>query len=175
MTRCSAFPSANLKPEEYINYVYSYRDPTIFFHVSGGAKVMQIISDYRPDDSDNIGAAVLISYDLASEMTPVSTSAGVANNTTADAAHIVREILHFIDSLNDPPTETSLEDMWNIPLMNILDSMSMQHVRNRIQELAEKELSISFLFQYPTLQAISNYFSSGASTHSRLENEGTAY
>ena len=136
---------------------------------------MQIISDYRPDDSDNIGAAVLISYDLATEITPASTSAGVINNTALDTAYILREIIHFIDSLNDPPTETSLEDMWNTPLMNVLDSMSMQHVRNRIQELAGRELSISFLFQYPTLQAISDHFSSGASTLKSAGKEGTAY
>jgi hypothetical protein len=69
MTRCSQFlPVAGRSIEEtqedYEAYVKSGRDPTLFFHMSGGAEVLAILEGYRPEDVDNLGNAVLIDYNV---------------------------------------------------------------------------------------------------------------
>ena len=72
VTRCSNFSvtsiSSDLAIKEknslYEEYVYNGRDPTIFFHISGGAKILGIVQDYRSEDYQNLGHGVLIAYDL---------------------------------------------------------------------------------------------------------------
>ena len=70
MTRCSNFmPSSSMSSEddqykEYEKYVHSGVDPTIFFHLTGGAKIIQICRDYRPEDVGNLGHGVLMQYDV---------------------------------------------------------------------------------------------------------------
>lgn len=48
MTRCSRFKNNNVSNDDYNfadyeNYVFSGKDPTIHFHLSGGAEVITII------------------------------------------------------------------------------------------------------------------------------------
>ena len=60
MTRCSAFETntaEDASTETLERYVYRFTDPTIFFHVSGGAHVRKIVHGYRPEDYDNLGSA----------------------------------------------------------------------------------------------------------------------
>ena len=71
MTRCSNFACPLLSPNKsdekktiYKDFVYGIHDPTIFFHVSGGAKILDIIHDYRPEDYENLGNGVLVAYDI---------------------------------------------------------------------------------------------------------------
>lgn len=69
MTRCSEFHiDSELTDEEkqlnYELYVSKAQDPTLFFHVSGGAEIVEIVRNYRPEDLDNLGNAVLIRYDI---------------------------------------------------------------------------------------------------------------
>ena len=71
MTRCTAFDpacvseqSTTQKNEKYESYVMSARDPTIFFHVSGGAEIIRIVHNYRQEDYQNLGHGVLVSYDI---------------------------------------------------------------------------------------------------------------
>eukprot|EP01036_Dinobryon_divergens_P038379 gene38379-50381_t len=40
--------------QSYQEFVYSIQDPTIFFHVSGGADIVQIVPNYRPEDFSNL-------------------------------------------------------------------------------------------------------------------------
>jgi hypothetical protein len=80
MTRCSRF--ADLSPhgshitcdataaldsdacDAYVSFVHSLKDPTIYFHCSGGAQLQKVVPAYRPEDIDNLGHAVLIQYQL---------------------------------------------------------------------------------------------------------------
>jgi hypothetical protein len=66
MTRCSRFESS-LPPgperlDEYRRYVSMKDDPTLFFHLSGGAEIIDVIEGFRPRDYENLGNAILISY-----------------------------------------------------------------------------------------------------------------
>lgn len=69
MTRCSEFQvREELTLEEqqrgYELYVSKAEDPTLFFHVSGGADVIGVVRNYRPEDIENLGNAVLIRYNF---------------------------------------------------------------------------------------------------------------
>eukprot|EP01037_Dinobryon_pediforme_P018179 gene18179-18429_t len=59
MTRCSAAPPPGV---DYLAYVESKVDPTIQFHVRGGAQIVKVVRNYRPADVLNSGNAVLIAY-----------------------------------------------------------------------------------------------------------------
>ena len=76
MTRCSTFEAFNSKDastETLEQYVHRHTDPTIFFHVSGGAHVRKVVEGYRPEDYDNLGSATLICYDLKDQRRSNST------------------------------------------------------------------------------------------------------
>ena len=69
LTRCSSFKippdtSHDEMNAMYEKYVFAGRDPTIFFHLSGGGKIIQLVPGYRPEDVENLGHAVLIEYDF---------------------------------------------------------------------------------------------------------------
>jgi len=73
MTRCSHFVADDCQSneeqlEQYEAYVRSGRDPTIFFHLSGGAEIICVALNYRPEDVANLGNAVLIRYRLIKEV-----------------------------------------------------------------------------------------------------------
>ena len=66
MTRCSNYlANYPVKSRSFVTYeewVLSGKDPTIWFHMSGGAQVVRVVRAYRPNDRANLGHAVLISY-----------------------------------------------------------------------------------------------------------------
>lgn len=69
MTRCSIFTKQSQQPVEstmkaYSKYVFGLKDPTIYFHISGGANIKEIVANYRENDVDNLGNAILIQYNL---------------------------------------------------------------------------------------------------------------
>jgi hypothetical protein len=61
MTRCS---SSSLSIDHYIQKVHSHppQDPTLLFHVHGGAAIVKAVPQYRPDDHTNYGYAIMIKY-----------------------------------------------------------------------------------------------------------------
>eukprot|EP01041_Mallomonas_annulata_P016291 gene16291-34093_t len=95
MTRCSTFDKSKLKIENmqsYQEFVYSIKDPTIFFHVSGGAEIVQIVPNYRPEDFSNLGCAVMIRYNVNHEHREhliVTEGLGIMPVTIADSSSSV--------------------------------------------------------------------------------------
>jgi len=169
MTRCSAFnrPESLTVDESltlYEHYIASSDDPTIFFHVSGGAKVQRIAQNYRPEDVKNLGSAVLIKYDVA-----INTASLLASDNSVRAQSnsikvddnkvtiVMGKILAEIAELIEEEFQPSFEDLCRVPLMNILDSMGMQQLRSRIQDILGRDLPLSFLFQHPTLECVREF------------------
>ena len=168
MTRCSTFTkttgaasaSADADMAAYRAYVNSYVDPTIFFHVSGGAQVECVIPGYRPEDPDNVGSAILIRYILEAVESSeefASQESRIQKLSTEKASSILKEICRFINTMLIESQPISYEKLLHIPLMNLLDSIGMQLLRNRIQDLLKCELPLSFLFQYSTLSSINEF------------------
>ena len=166
MTRCSAFETntaEDASTETLERYVYRFTDPTIFFHVSGGAHVRKIVHGYRPEDYDNLGSATLINYDLEdqrksnSEEDEKRKQEICTHRNSLDVQQLMDRVIEELRTLIDENiSEIEVEDQ---PLMNFLDSMKIQLFHKRLEIVAEKSLSVSFLFKYPTLRSIKEYFS----------------
>ena len=165
MTRCSAFETFDSKDaltETFERYVHSYTDHTIFFHVSGGAHVRKIVYGYRPEDYDNLGSATLICYELQDKREKMK-SEDVRREQEIYNQQSSLDVQQLMDKVNEELTTLINEDVSNIdiedqPLLNILDSIKLQLFHKRLEIVAEKSLSISFLFKYPTLRHIKEYF-----------------
>ena len=164
MTRCSAFECKDAATDALERYVHGPHDPTLFFHVSGGAHIHQVIYGYRPDDYENLGSATLISYDL--EEYRKSTTMQDNYQNLYDNVHVqslMNKITHSLKTLVDGDNndhyddfDTRLEDR---PLMNFLDSMQMQIFLKQIETIADKKLYPSILFKCPYLRSIKDYIS----------------
>jgi len=65
MTRCSSSTSS---VDHYFQKIHSSppQDPTLLFHVNGGASIVSVVSRYRPDDHTNYGYAIMIKYNTQS-------------------------------------------------------------------------------------------------------------
>ena len=151
----------------YKLYVESNDDPTIFFHVSGGAKIHRIADQFRPEDTANLGCAVLISYEVTQpprhRQHPCSSEMQTQNSQYLengnDVSILMEKILAEISDIIQEEVNPLNKEICRVPLMNILDSMGMQQLRSRIQELLGTELPVSFLFQHPTLDCIQKFIS----------------
>ena len=73
ITRCRGFPDhPELTLEAYVRRQGPDgwpQDPILRFHVSHGARIRCLVPDYRPEDTDNQGAGVLIEYRPAARWT----------------------------------------------------------------------------------------------------------
>ena len=70
VTLCSGYDKhPDICLEDYIHLRDSEDnalDPTLRFHASQGARILRLVPGYRPADTANLGAGVLIEYDLRS-------------------------------------------------------------------------------------------------------------
>eukprot|EP01034_Spumella_vulgaris_P030701 gene30701-37955_t len=154
MTRCSRFVDLMISGievtcdeasaqdpaacEVYTKYVRCLKDPTLYFHCSGGARVQKIVPGYRPEDVHNLGHAVLIQYQLEGKprhvleldiVDQVPSVVKLENTSTADtrfkglAAEICTEILSYNQSTTVVDSLTSSCIPLDSPLMNSIDSL----------------------------------------------------
>eukprot|EP01041_Mallomonas_annulata_P016546 gene16546-34471_t len=179
MTRCSTFDKSKLKIENmqsYQEFIYSIKDPTIFFHVSGGAEIVQIVPLYRPEDFSNLGCAVMIRYNvnheykesmIATKGTSSSTSSGTAHSSspisvTEDKLKLNGKYLTLsIEISNEISTMVKgvvPEEVVDIPFMTIIDSLQLMTLHSWLEARIGKTLSPSFLFQYPSAKAVQDHF-----------------
>jgi acyl transferase domain-containing protein/acyl carrier protein/ribosomal protein S18 acetylase RimI-like enzyme len=186
MTRCSNYSTpSDSEPSipDYGNYVHSLRDPTLFFHVSGGARIIEVVNGYRPEDGGNLGCAVLIEYpfteavqldDASStlhEYAPVTTEAeeiisqefecesDAAYSFTSLASEIIEQIkaLHNSDQLA-VLSEHSTEELEYIPFLDLIDSFQLLSLHSWIENRVNTKLSPTFLFQYSNASRVMEYF-----------------
>jgi acyl transferase domain-containing protein/NADPH:quinone reductase-like Zn-dependent oxidoreductase/acyl carrier protein len=144
LTRCSAFESHDEQTHEsYMKYVFSIKDPTIFFHVSGGATILQVAAGYRPEDSANLGNAVLIEYeDIRRDKT----------RSLITSSSIILQISK-VSSKNE-----KLNMNANSPILNVIDSQQLMLLHGWIETQVQETLQADFLFRYSTPAAIEKYF-----------------
>ena len=158
MTRCSAFPNFKsldvASVEEYEKYVMSGRDPTIFFHVSGGAKIVEIVQSYRPEDIKNNGCAVLIEYSLKLDGRDFTENNNVDNFATSVVDHstIIQDICLKLAQIN--PLCSGVKELSSTPFMTVLDSLQMLSMHEWLEKLLKQNLTPSFLFKYTTANSV---------------------
>ena len=66
ITRCRAYDAAT--GLTYQDYVHGATDPGLLFHTSAGARIGELVLEYRPRDTANLGFGVLVCYDLRSDI-----------------------------------------------------------------------------------------------------------
>jgi 3-oxoacyl-(acyl-carrier-protein) synthase/malonyl CoA-acyl carrier protein transacylase len=151
MSRCSGFaPNAGSSDhfDDYVKHVMSLKDPTLHFHVSGGAEIVQIVRDYRPEDADNLRCAVMIRYPLAGR-----SAHDLPEKIKTLAADICQQLVEWGSA-----DTSDLRALLDAPLMNSIDSLGMLTLVNWIEERLKVTLPTGFLFKAPTPLAIQEWF-----------------
>ena len=163
MTRCSSFSSTK---EDYLRKVESGDDPTLQFHIGGGAAVVRAVEGFRADDKLNFGHAVMIQYTLRNETSLSKRSiidSSMRSEVTDDGADVmtIKELKAMIVSVVETPVAArisglSTEDLLEVPFMDLgLHSLAMVELRARLSKQLELTgrsaiLSPTVLFDHPT-------------------------
>ena len=128
MSRCSGFKkSSNGKNQfaAYEKHVLGLKDPTIHFHVSGGAEVVQIVQDYRLEDTANLGCAVMIRYSLPDRAVVPCKPVKVQSL----AMDICQQLIAWGSADTADPAL-----LLDSPLMNTIDSLGMLTLVNWLED-----------------------------------------
>ncbi|UUM22231.1 SDR family NAD(P)-dependent oxidoreductase [Mycoavidus sp. SF9855] len=135
-------------------------DPMLHFHASHGAVIREVLPGFRPGDTENEGAGVLIEYRLRSEQKTVVETAGpqaVSTDTTRavnQVEPIVRSaVIEVLGSQRAPAYDPQA------PLMEMgLSSLELLELRRRLSTRLGESLPSTFFFSYGTPEAIIGYF-----------------
>ncbi len=133
-------------------------DPVPRFHQVHGARILGIVEDYRPEDTDNDGAGVLIAYDLLG-FGPLRSGAEASVDAGADPlAAIEASIRRLLGSRG------STQYAPDRPLREIgLDSLDLMELRLLLGRQFGREIGTSFFFTHPTPGAIAAQLAGPAS------------
>jgi acyl transferase domain-containing protein/SAM-dependent methyltransferase/acyl carrier protein len=122
-------------------------DPTLRFHVGRGARIVQVLPGFRPDDSANAGHGVLIEYQI-SGVAPAYTAAAsgvVALDPVDQVGECVRAVMRAGASRYDKGR----------PLRDIgLDSADLLELRTLLNRRLGLRLEAAFFFDHTTVEAI---------------------
>jgi acyl transferase domain-containing protein/SAM-dependent methyltransferase/acyl carrier protein/NADP-dependent 3-hydroxy acid dehydrogenase YdfG len=165
ITRCRNFPDhPDLTLEEYVRREGPDgrpQDPILHFHVSHGARIRCLVPDYRPEDSENRGAGVLIEYErlhggpasIKSTGTTLDATPGTAPITSGGPEQVavqveacVRQVLG--KEIGELPA--------GLPLMELgLDSLQLLELRMLLAKRLGIEIEPTVFFDYPSPRALS--------------------
>jgi acyl carrier protein len=172
-TRCSNFDSLNnASADSYLRYALGGNDPTLQFHMSGGAKVTGIIPHYRPEDHENLGHAVLAEYCFSlseSELQDSRDSSGMSR-TIRDRKDVFNAIVDELSSILGRPV--SHNQAHDSPFMDLgLDSLGVIIFCNRICSRFDLKLYPTDMFNHPNVRSLVSFIcQSSARTKSVTSN-----
>lgn len=170
VTRCKSYVNhSHLSMREYVekrNERAEVFDPILRFHVGGGASIVSLVPNYRPEDSDNQGFGILIRYELHETLETQQ-----ANETQVE---FPRKSLDSAKSWDfSDLVEQSIETVLGKkrmegfsskrPLKEIgCDSLELLEIRSLlVRSLMENGLMVKmdskFFFDYSTPAAIADY------------------
>jgi hypothetical protein len=165
MTRCS---SATNDEIDYIRKVQACDDPTLQFHVSAGAQLVQAVPNFRPNDRINFGHGVLIRYDLrkTSSSLRTATSRRPELDTFMTVAEL-KEMLHKVLEGPQAKAVNALSDQAFLdrPFMELgLHSLAIMELRVHLMthlkaQGSERVLSPTVLFDNPTPRKLLQHLS----------------
>jgi acyl transferase domain-containing protein/acyl carrier protein len=170
ITRCKHFHGQSLA--EFAEYLEERDesgrpvDPILQFHHRHGAKFVGMVADYRPEDAENLGAGVLLCYELGapgatpgakSQITGPGASAGIDLNSQLEAC--LRTLLG---------SSRQAAFSWKRPLREMgLDSLNLLEFRTLLQQTFEQPFSPIFFFSHPTLLDIKRYLNESSKERGR--------
>lgn len=161
VSRCRDFKNSGLPMEKYIHSRDAggqLMDPILRLHGQHGAQVVGLVPGYRPDDTDNDGAGVLIQYSVGAGLNS-ATSAGVRSMAVraekpAEIEGIVEELISSL--LKHKPTDGISSDL---PLKALgLDSLDLLELRTLLGRQFDRVVEPTFFFHYSTPRAIAEFF-----------------
>ncbi len=149
-------------------------DPILRFHESHGGRIRHVISNYRPDDLDNLGYGVLIDYgnrskslksvlrspfSVSGQESEVRVGVGTSAIEDADALTIVEEsIFALLPSQKNYSSELALRDLG-------LDSLKLMELKSLLSHRFGVSIEPGFFFEYVTARDIAAFFRNRFSRH----------
>ncbi len=184
VTRCANFirrqPVCSL--DDYIqsrNERGQLIDPMLHFHTSHGAALREVLRRFRPEDTDNQGAGILIEYSLRSGGMAVAETAV----TTAVTLALPELATRAVDQIESAVSSTVMQVLGSqraaayglqVPLMEMgLSSLELLELRMLLGTCLGESLSSTFLFSYGTPEAIMGYFMARTNAPPALPTTGT--
>jgi hypothetical protein len=154
VTRCSSYQPGMAN---YSRYVSDISDPTLRFHCGGGAQIVNILPNYRPEDDSNLGNGVLIHYFNHDETQELFLQQKAQSKLTAQTLH---QMVEQIFGKNCP-----IENFLDRPFMNIgLDSLQMQELAYQLRAYSQANISSTLLFDRPTPRELLRFLDFGDAT-----------
>ena len=141
--------------QNFGKYIYSkdkygsVKDPVLRFHERHGGKVSGVLKGYRPDDHENEGNGILISYDIFSQ------------EASEKAPQKEKARMFFLEQLikNNLGPDKEVFYSEKIPLMEMgLDSADLLNLRDQLNSHYQVNLESVFFFEYNTVAKIKKYF-----------------
>ncbi|HEX3470831.1 MAG TPA: type I polyketide synthase, partial [Silvibacterium sp.] len=165
ITRCVAFGQYNGDDgfEGYIRLqrvVGQWSDPMLEFHASHGARIHEVLHGFRPEDTENQGAGILIEYRLREERQEalVREAARHSNSPTALTSEQIEAAVRgrVLQVLGN---ERAGSYGAQVPLMEMgLSSLELLELRRLLSETMGETLEATFFFRYGTPTAVLGYF-----------------
>jgi acyl transferase domain-containing protein/acyl carrier protein/DNA-binding transcriptional regulator YhcF (GntR family) len=145
------------------------RDPILRFHELHGAKIVNVMPQYRPCDLRNEGYGVLVYYDLfnrkrreiGNRRDIPSNNNNNGNPPSKDLSTQKTSVVRFVESLIRQMLEEEEEITFSeeTPLMELgLDSANLLMLSERISSKFNEDLEPAFFFEHNTCKRIVSYF-----------------
>lgn len=153
VTRFKSFDKSGMSLEQYFanrDAQGFIEDPIPRFHQSHGATLVCLLPKIRPDDFQNKGCGVLISYDLATRKQQPSAHAALSSasqNSSAQVWQCVSTILHNKNRNIVLQPDTALLDLG-------FDSLDLLELRLLLEKQFAKKIDPTFFFRHATTAAI---------------------
>ncbi len=176
VTRCAHYSQyqAECSLDQYIELrdeQGQWVDPMLHFHASHGAVIREVLPGFRPGDTDNEGAGVLIEYRLRSEQKTVVETVdphAVSTDTTGVDKQVEPIVRSAVIEVLGSQRSTAYDPQ--APLMEMgLSSLELLELRRRLSTRMGQPLPSTFFFSYGTSKAIIGYFMAQAAVQSVLQ------
>lgn len=163
VTRCLHFDGSS--PTELDRYIRKRNanglplDPVLAFHAYHGAVIERVLPGYRPEDSDNQGCGVLVTYDLhhrESTALPISAHGQRSGARRGNQAEMVEH--HTLRILGPDRAvrfsrKAAFKDMG-------MDSLDLLELRAALNHEAGIHLDATFFFRHATPKAVIDFLQS---------------
>jgi acyl transferase domain-containing protein/acyl carrier protein len=157
ITRCRDFRGRSVQElAEYIERKDSdgcFVDPILAFHQSHGARFEGLVQGFRPEDTSNFGAGVLVHYDLKAPLLQASERSRAAASAPQDLA---AQLERCARTLLGPARSAAFA--WDRPLRDLgLDSLDLLKFRSVLQREFGCAVESTFFFSHPRLADIRDF------------------
>ncbi|UUM20780.1 SDR family NAD(P)-dependent oxidoreductase [Mycoavidus sp. SF9855] len=135
-------------------------DPMLHFHTSHGAALREVLRRFRPEDTDNEGAGILIEYPLRPRGAAVAET-NVQQAVSERATQVTDQIESVVYSTVIQVLGSQRAAFYGaqVPLMEMgLSSLELLELRMLLSARLGESLPSTFLFSYGTPAAIMGYF-----------------